>query len=154
VTAGDVAARAGLQLSDASAALNALAADTGATLQVSDAGDLLYVYRPGVRAALASKSWRLRAAPALAQAQRTGAFVVRTAFGATLLISILVVRRALASWSRTRVLVTLQQAGGQRPQRCMLTLRTPLPHVPGVCRHHAAAVQQERRARRPPPLLL
>jgi uncharacterized membrane protein YgcG len=95
VTAGDVAARAGLQLSDASSALNALAADTGATLQVSDAGDLLYVYRPGVRAALASKSWRLRPAPALAQAQRTGAFLVRTAFGATLLISIVVVFAAI-----------------------------------------------------------
>jgi hypothetical protein len=33
VTAGDVAARGGLQLTDASAALNALAADTGATLK-------------------------------------------------------------------------------------------------------------------------
>jgi len=69
VTVGDVAARAGLQLSEASAALNALAADTGAALKVSDAGDLLYLYRPGVRATLAAKSWRLRAAPLLATAR-------------------------------------------------------------------------------------
>lgn len=70
VTVGDVAARSGLQLSEASAALNALAADTGAALKVSEAGDLLYVYRPGARAALAAKSWRLRLAPAFAKARK------------------------------------------------------------------------------------
>jgi hypothetical protein len=69
VTVGDVAAKAGLQLSEASSALNALATDTGAAIKVSDAGDLLYVYRPGVRAMLAAKSWRLRLAPALAKAR-------------------------------------------------------------------------------------
>ncbi len=69
MTAGDVAARAGLPLAQTSAALNALAADTGATLKVSEQGDLLYVYRPGVRAALSAKSWRLRLAPAFAKAR-------------------------------------------------------------------------------------
>ena len=69
VTSGDVAARAGLPLAQTSTALNALAADTGATLQVSSAGDLLYVFAAGVRAQLAAKSWRLRLAPGLAKAR-------------------------------------------------------------------------------------
>lgn len=60
--------------------------------QVSEAGDLLYVYRPGVRGVLAAKSWRLRAAPVLAQVQRAGGYVVRVAFGATLLASVVLVR--------------------------------------------------------------
>ena len=68
-----MAAKAGLQLSEASSALNALATDTGAAIKVSDAGDLLYVYRPGVRAMLAAKSWRLRLAPGLAKARCSGA---------------------------------------------------------------------------------
>ncbi len=69
MTVGDVAAKAGLAVSQASSALNALAADTGATLRVSDSGDLLYVFQPGVRAALAAKSWRLRLAQALDKAR-------------------------------------------------------------------------------------
>jgi hypothetical protein len=91
---------------------------------VSEAGDLLYVYRPGVRAALAAKSWRLRLAPALVkvrslahctfchvstcslrnpplrrQARETGGYLVRVAFGATLLASIVIVRAPLCARS-------------------------------------------------------
>ena len=68
---GDVAARAGLPLSQASAALNALASDTAGTLRVSPEGDLLYLLPSGLRAQLAAKSWRLAAAPALARVRRT-----------------------------------------------------------------------------------
>lgn len=83
-----MAAQAGLPVSQAAAALNALAVDTGATLQVSEAGDLLYLFQQGVRAALAAKSWRLRLAPALQQARERGAHLVRVAFGSTLVINL------------------------------------------------------------------
>ncbi len=83
MTVGDVAAKAGLLLSEASSALNALATDTGAAIKVSDAGELLYVYPPGVRATLAAKSWRLRLAPALAKARAGSA--ARARAGATAL---------------------------------------------------------------------
>jgi len=95
VTAGDVAARAGLKLTEAEPALRALATDTGATLKVSAQGDLLYVYPTAVRAQLAAKSWRLRYAPALAKARDAGLFAVRVAFGATLLASLAVVYTAI-----------------------------------------------------------
>jgi len=95
VTVGDVAARAGLKLAEAEAALTALAADTGATLKVSASGDLLYVYPPAVRANLAARSWRLRAAPLLTSLARGAALAVRVAFGATLLASLLVVYTAV-----------------------------------------------------------
>ncbi len=140
VTVGDVAARAGLQLSEASAALNSLAADTGAALKVSEAGDLLYLYRPGLRAALAAKSWRLRLAPAfakarkrargrgaghnspyaraaLAQAQETGSYLVRVAFGSTLFISIFLVRgcsSARCVWHQSTRRQPPRGAGGGR----------------------------------------
>jgi hypothetical protein len=66
VTVGDVAGRGGLTVTESEAALRALAADTGATLKVSEKGDLLYVFQPRtMRASLVTKSWRLRFAPAL-----------------------------------------------------------------------------------------
>ena len=56
VTVGDVAAAAGVKVSEAERAMTAIAADTGAALEVSSAGDLLYVFKPGFRNALARGS--------------------------------------------------------------------------------------------------
>ncbi|XP_050383810.1 uncharacterized protein At5g03900, chloroplastic-like [Argentina anserina] len=44
VTVGDVAGRAGLQLTEAEKALQALASDAHGFLEVSDEGDVLYVF--------------------------------------------------------------------------------------------------------------
>jgi len=54
VTVGDVAAAAGVKLSDAERAMTALAADTGAALEVSSEGDLLYVFDAGFRSKVRS----------------------------------------------------------------------------------------------------
>ena len=96
VTVGDVAGRGGLTVAQSEAALRALAADTGATLKVSEKGDLLYVFQPrSLRGSLAAKSWRLRFAPAVRKAQETAAYLVRVAFGVTLVVSVLIVSTAI-----------------------------------------------------------
>lgn len=64
-TVGDLASRAGLKTSEAELALQALAADTGATIQVSEEGQIAYVFPAGYRGALDRKSLALRVAPAL-----------------------------------------------------------------------------------------
>lgn len=65
MTVGDVAAASGLKLADVEDGLRALAADTQATLQVSNAGDVVYVFPSDPRAALLARSWLLRVEPAL-----------------------------------------------------------------------------------------
>jgi hypothetical protein len=127
-----VAARAGLPLAQTAAALNALAADTGATLQVSSAGDLLYVFPDAPRAQLAAKSWRLRLAPALAKARETGELAVRVAFGATLIVSLLVVRAS----AECSFHLSVSDAA---------VLIAPCCAATGVHGHHGAAVIQQER---------
>lgn len=95
VTVGDVAAAAGVKVSEAERAMTAIAADTGAALEVSSAGDLLYVYPPGFRGALGSKSLRIRAEPFLEGASKAGAYLLRVSFGTTLIASIAIVYAAI-----------------------------------------------------------
>ncbi|XP_018634378.1 uncharacterized protein At5g03900, chloroplastic-like [Nicotiana tomentosiformis] len=56
VRVGDVAGKAGLQLSEAHIALQALATDSNGFLKVSDEGDVLYVFPENCRSNLAAKS--------------------------------------------------------------------------------------------------
>ena len=60
VTVGDVAAEAGLPLLEAQRAVLALAAEAQANLQVSESGEVAYVFPKNLQAVLWSKSWRLR----------------------------------------------------------------------------------------------
>ncbi|KAB2615593.1 hypothetical protein D8674_022181 [Pyrus ussuriensis x Pyrus communis] len=69
VTIGDVAGRAGLKLNEAQNALQALAADTEGFLEVSDEGDVLYVFPKDYRAKLLGKSLRMRVEPVLEKAK-------------------------------------------------------------------------------------
>ncbi|CAN0847036.1 Uncharacterized protein At5g03900, chloroplastic [Linum grandiflorum] len=91
VTLGDVASRAGLKLSDAQKALQALAADTDGFLEVSDDGDVLYVFPKDYRTKLASKSFRLKIEPLVDKAKTTAEYVIRVSFGTALVASIVVV---------------------------------------------------------------
>jgi hypothetical protein len=50
--------------------VRALAADSQATLQVSQAGDVVYAFAPGFQEAIASKSLLLRLEPAAAGARQ------------------------------------------------------------------------------------
>ena len=96
VTVGDVAAAAGVKLSEAERAMTAIAADTGAALEVSSAGDLLYVFKPDFRGALGSKSLRIRSEPYVEGAGKAAAYLLRVTFGTTLVASILIVYTAIA----------------------------------------------------------
>ncbi|KAG5610876.1 hypothetical protein H5410_022157 [Solanum commersonii] len=91
VTVGDVASKAGLQLSEAQKALQALAADTNGFLEVSDEGDVLYVFPKDYRSNLTSKSFRMKIEPLLEKAKLAGEYLVRVSFGTTLIASIVIV---------------------------------------------------------------
>ncbi|CAL4969026.1 unnamed protein product [Urochloa decumbens] len=91
VTIGDVASRAGLQLAQAERALQALAADTEGFLEVSEDGEVLYVFPKDYRTKLAGKSFRMRVEPLVDKAKEVGAYLVRVSFGTALIASIVLV---------------------------------------------------------------
>jgi len=95
VTVGDVAAKTGLKLSEAEAGLVALASDTLATLQVSDKGDVVYVFPDNPRAAILAKSFRLRYEPLLKKIQNGFGWLLRVSFGTTLIASLVIVFAAI-----------------------------------------------------------
>eukprot|EP00854_Cymbomonas_tetramitiformis_P032153 gene32153-40670_t len=65
---GEVASKAGLKVTEVEEGLVALAADTLATLEVSEAGEVLYTFPDDVTGTLRNKSFRLRIEPVLQQA--------------------------------------------------------------------------------------
>ncbi|KAL3532093.1 hypothetical protein ACH5RR_005614 [Cinchona calisaya] len=91
VTVGDVASKAGLQLNEAQKALQALAADTDGCLEVSEEGDVLYVFPRDYRSKLASKSFRIKIEPFLEKAKLGAEYLVRVSFGTALIASIVLV---------------------------------------------------------------
>lgn len=91
VTVGDVASKAGLQLSEVQKALQALATDTNGFLEVSDEGDVLYVFPMDYRSNLMAKSFRMKVEPLLEKAKLAGEYLVRVSFGTTLIASIVIV---------------------------------------------------------------
>ncbi|GLT89994.1 hypothetical protein SLE2022_079480 [Rubroshorea leprosula] len=90
VTIGDVASKAGLNLYEAQRALQALAADTDGFLEVSDEGDVLYVFPKDYRAKLASKSFRIKVEPLVEKTKAAAAHLVRVSFGTALVASIVI----------------------------------------------------------------
>lgn len=95
VTIGDVASKAGLKLNEAEKALQALAADSGGFLEVSDEGDVLYVFPRDYRTKLAGKSLRLRFEPVLDRIKAVAEYLIRVSFGTALLASIAIVYTAI-----------------------------------------------------------
>uniref|UniRef100_A0A7N0RGF9 Iron-sulfur cluster biosynthesis family protein n=1 Tax=Kalanchoe fedtschenkoi TaxID=63787 RepID=A0A7N0RGF9_KALFE len=91
VTIGDVASRAGLKLDEAQKALQALAADTEGFLEVSDEGDVLYVFPKDYRSKLAAKSFRMKIEPLIEKGKSAAEYVIRVSFGTALIASIVIV---------------------------------------------------------------
>ena len=96
VTVGDVAAKSGLELAVAQQELNALAADTLAHLQVSDAGEIAYEFPKSFRAILRNKYWRLRWQQPWEKIWGVLFYLIRISFGVLLLLSILLIMAAIA----------------------------------------------------------
>lgn len=95
VTVGDVAATGGITLFQAERATRALATDTQATLQVSDAGEILYCFPTNFRATIQSKSLLFRLEPVVEGVFQAAAYLVRVAFGTTLVVSVIMTTLAL-----------------------------------------------------------
>ncbi|KAL9684049.1 hypothetical protein QQ045_021480 [Rhodiola kirilowii] len=91
VTIGDVASKAGLKLDEAQKALQALAADTEGFLEVSDEGDVLYVFPKDYRTKLVAKSFRMKIEPLIEKGKSTAEYVIRISFGIALIASIVIV---------------------------------------------------------------
>nr|GLL17946.1 uncharacterized protein At5g03900, chloroplastic [Ipomoea trifida] len=95
VTVGDVASKAGLQLNEAQKALQALATDTNGFLEVSDEGDVLYVFPKSYRTNLSAKSFKMKIEPLLEKAKMASEYVIRVSFGTALIASIVIVYTAI-----------------------------------------------------------
>ncbi|XP_052170668.1 uncharacterized protein At5g03900, chloroplastic [Diospyros lotus] len=102
VTIGDVASKAGLKVNEAQKALQALAADTDGFLEVSDEGDILYVFPKDYRSKLAAKSFRMKIEPFLEKAKSTAEYLVRVSFGTALIASIVIVYTAIIALLSSR----------------------------------------------------
>lgn len=88
VTVGDVAAQAGLNVDVAQQGLLALASETQAHLQVSNAGEIAYEFPKNFRGVLRNKYWQLRFQALLDQVWQVVFYIIRLSFGIMLLLSI------------------------------------------------------------------
>jgi hypothetical protein len=96
VTVGDIATAAGLDIDQSQAGLLALAAETNAHLQVSETGEIAYLFPPQFRNILRQKYLRLRLQAIAAQLWKGIFFLIRMAFGIFLVISILLILLSIA----------------------------------------------------------
>jgi len=91
VTAGDVAAQAGLDIKIAEQGLLILASEAGGHLQVSDAGEIAYVFAKNFRGVLQNKYFRLRLQEWWKQVWKILFYLIRISFGIVLILSIVLI---------------------------------------------------------------
>jgi len=91
VTVGDVSGRAGVTLAEAEDALQALAADSLGTLEVSTEGEVVYVFPRDFKNQIRSKSLMLRMEPRLKAMASTAAWLGRVAFGVFFIATVIAV---------------------------------------------------------------
>lgn len=88
VVASDVAARAGVSLSQARKDLVALASLSQGDIAVDKDGELIYQFPPNLKATLASNSAKYKATATLRKAWPSLFWFLRASFGVTLLVSV------------------------------------------------------------------
>lgn len=96
VTVGDVAAKAGLEINLAQQQLLALASDTGGHLQVTDSGEILYLFPRNFRNILRNKYWQLQWQQWWQKVWRVLFYIIRISFGIALILSIILMFAAIA----------------------------------------------------------
>jgi hypothetical protein len=94
VTAGDVAA-AGLDVKLAERDLQALAAEAGGHLQVSESGEIAYQFPENFRSILRNKDWKLRWQERLGKLWGLIFYVIRISFGIYLIASLALILIAI-----------------------------------------------------------
>jgi hypothetical protein len=85
-TIGDVAAQSGLEIAIAEQGVLELATETGATMQVTESGDIAYIFPSSYRSILQSKYWKVALQAWWDGISGTVMFVVRFGFGLTLFL--------------------------------------------------------------------
>lgn len=95
MTTGDVASQAGLDIKQAERGLLALASEAGGHLQVSDTGEVVYLFPRNFRAILRSKSLRLRLQELWQRVWRVLFYLIRISFGILLILSLVIIVVAL-----------------------------------------------------------
>ncbi len=96
VTVGDVSARAGLDIDTTQRGLLALSSEVSGNLQVSEAGEIAYVFPENFRSVLRDKYLRLRLQALWASIWAVLFYLIRISFGIFLLLSILLIVVAIA----------------------------------------------------------
>lgn len=91
VTVGDVATQAGLNVNLAQGGLLALASDAGGHLQVSETGEIAYLFPKNFRAVLRNKFLRLRLKEWWEKIWGVLFYLIRISFGIILLLSIVLI---------------------------------------------------------------
>ncbi|MBD1910593.1 MULTISPECIES: hypothetical protein [unclassified Leptolyngbya] len=91
VTAGDVAAQAGMDLQLAEQGLLTLASEVGGHMQVSETGELAYVFPRGMQGILQGKYFRLRLQKWWSQIWRVLFYLIRVSFGVVLIASLVLI---------------------------------------------------------------
>jgi hypothetical protein len=114
VTLGDVAVQAGLEVNDARKGLLALAADTGAHLQVAESGDVVYQFSQNFRTILLKRSLQLRLQTWGRQIWRGIFYLIRISFGVALLVSIALILMTIAL---ILIAYSSRQGGDERDER-------------------------------------
>lgn len=109
VTVGDVAAQAGLEINTAQQGVLALAADAGAHLQVSESGDIAYVFPRNFRSIIRNKYWRIRLQEIWQKVWGVLFYLIRISFGILLIISILLMLVAILA-----AVIAIYSSGGDR----------------------------------------
>ena len=82
---------------------------TATCVQVSEAGDVLYVLPSNFKNIIRGRSWMLRAMPFLTRVKEAGAYLVRVGFGAALVTSVALV------W--ITILAIMSSGGSDRDDR-------------------------------------
>ncbi|WP_017314395.1 hypothetical protein [Mastigocladopsis repens] len=88
VTVGDVATQAGLNVMQANQGLLALASDVGGHLQVSNTGDIVYLFPKNLRSILRNKYLQLRLQEWWKKVWGVLFYLIRISFGIFLIVSI------------------------------------------------------------------
>lgn len=91
VTAADVATQTGMELQTAEQGLLALASDVGGNMQVSDEGELAYVFPRGMQGILQRKYLRLRLREWWGKVWNVLFYIIRISFGIVLIASIVLI---------------------------------------------------------------
>jgi hypothetical protein len=96
VTVGDVSARAGLDIDTTQRGLLALASEVSGNLQVSESGEIAYLFPENFRSVLRDKYFKLRLQAWWASVWAVLFYLIRISFGILLFLSIVLIVVAIA----------------------------------------------------------